>query len=100
MRFADKLPSMWKQRIGEDLLQVGSGRGKEWNIFRDDESEGDDKYLASGESQESDLEEGEDSDSSDVNESDSEKDPDRVFNFLVYHTKNNLKKDVDMTLRN
>ena len=97
LRLADKLPSMWEQRTGEDLIQVGSGRGKEWDIFQDDDSEGDDKHSESGESQESDREEEEeeDSDSSDVNESDGEKDPDWVFNFLIYHTKNKLKKDGD-----
>ena len=94
LRLADKLPSMWEQRTGEDLIQVGSGRGKEWDIFQDDESEGDDKHSESGESDREEEEE-EDSDSSDVNESDGEKDPDWVFNFLIYHTKNKLKKDGD-----
>ena len=94
LRLADKLPSMWEQRTGEDLIQVGSGSGKEWDIFQDDESEGDDKLSESGESQESDLEEGEDSENSDVDDSDTQ-DPDWVFNFLIYHSKNNLKKDGD-----
>ena len=93
MRLADKVPSMWEQRTGSDLLQVGSGIGKEWDIFKDDDSEGDDKHSESGESQESDREEEEDSDSSGVNENDGENDPDWVFNFLIYHSKNNLKKD-------
>ena len=82
---------MQEQRTGEDLIQVGSGSGKEWDIFQDDESEGDDKLSESGESQESDLEEGEDSENSDVDDSDTQ-DPDWVFNFLIYHSKNNLKK--------
>ena len=99
LRLADKLPSMWEQRTGTDLvrplLQAGGGSGKEWDIFQDDDSEGDDKHSESGESQESDREEEGDSDSSDVNESDGDKDPDWVFNFLIYHSKNNLKKDGD-----
>ena len=97
MRLADKVPSVWEQRTGTDLvrplLQAGGGSGEEWDIFQDDDSEGDDKHSESGESQESDREEEEeeeDSDSSDVNESDGEKDPDWVFNFLIYHTKNKL----------
>ena len=92
MRLADKLPSMWEQRTGEDLIQVGSGRGKEWDIFQDDESEGDDKHSESGESQESDREEEEDS--SDENDSDA-KDPHWVFNHFIYHGKQHLKKDGD-----
>ena len=92
LRLADKLPSVWEQGTGPDLLQVGGGLGEERDVFHDD-SEGDDKHSESGESQESDREEEEDSDSSDVNENDGEKDPDWVFNFLIYHSKNNLKKD-------
>ena len=95
MRLADKVPSVWEQSTGTDLvrplLQVGGGAGKEWDIFQD--AEGDDQHSESGDSQESDREEEEDSDSSDVNENDGEKDPDWVFNFLIYHSKNNLKKD-------
>ena len=72
MRLADKVPSVWEQRTGTDLveplLQVGGGLGKEWDIFQDDDdSEGDDKHSESGESQESDREEEGDSDSSDFN---------------------------------
>ena len=92
LRLADKLPSVWEQGTGPDLLQVGGGLGEERDVFHDD-SEGDDKHSESGESQESDREEEEDSDSSGVNENDGENDPDWVFNFLIYHSKNNLKKD-------
>ena len=89
MRLGDKVPSVWEQSTGTDLvrplLQVGGGAGKEWDIFQD--AEGDDQHSESGDSQESDREEEEDSDSSDVNENDGEKDPDWVFNFLIYHSK-------------
>ena len=91
LRLADKLPSVWEQGTGPDLLQVGGGLGEERDVFHDD-SEGDDKHSESGESQESDREEEEDS--SDVNESDA-KDPDWVFNHIIYHTKNNFKKNGD-----
>ena len=94
LRLADKLPSVWEQGTGPDLLQVGSGKGKERDVFQDDDSEGDDEHSVSGERQESDLEEEEDSDSSDENDSDA-KDPHWVFNHIIYHTKNNFKKNGD-----
>ena len=92
LRLADKLPSVWEQGTGPDLLQVGSGKGKERDVFQDDDSEGDDKHSESGESQESDREEEEDS--SDENDSDA-KDPHWVFNHFIYHAKQHLKKDGD-----
>ena len=91
LRLADKLPSVWEQGTGPDLLQVGGGLGEERDVFHDD-SEGDDKHSESGESQESDREEEEDS--SDENGSDA-KDPHWVFNHFIYHAKQNLKKDGD-----
>ena len=83
LRLADKLPSVWEQGTGPDLLQVGGGLGEERDVFHDD-SEGDDKHSESGESQESDREEEEDS--SDENGSDA-KDPHWVFNHFIYHAK-------------
>ena len=91
LRLADKLPSVWEQGTGPDLLQVGGGLGEERDVFHDD-SEGDDKHSESGESQESDREEEEDS--SDENDSDA-KDPHWVFNHFIYHAKQHLKKDGD-----
>ena len=38
LRLADKLPSVWEQGTGPDLLQVGSGKGKEWDLFQADDS--------------------------------------------------------------
>ena len=96
MRLADKLPSVWEQSTGTDLvrplLQSGGGKEKEGDVFQDPDSDGDDEDSECGENDDSDLEAEEED--SDANDSDA-KDPDWVFNHIIYHTKQNFKKNGD-----
>ena len=103
MRLCDKLPSMWEQRTGDDLvqplLQEGCGNVKK-DIFskggsdsdsNDAENEANDMESNDADSEASDMEE-EDTDDDDAEEEDSN----WVFNFMKQQAKDTLdirKKD-------